>query len=264
MAESRKQQQQNSRFCCGLRPRHVGLRATLPGLTGQTDPHGQLTADEMGILPSTYGVPFTGGSSLRGHAIGGERYVVPFGGGGSGAASAAPRWPQRVEPRGWRQATRRSAREDDDKSRCWRNSRLSRPVRVRAFAADPIESPGRSVAGGRPARVLLRSVPASRQQGVHRTLLQSKHGVSRRRQQCRVKLPLQCSKSGGAPCTGLGRWRGFTVRHACAISCVDRGRSLVTLHLPSPALRAYAYPCHPMTHASALARPRLGKSGRTW
>jgi hypothetical protein len=186
MAESRKQQQQqNSRFCCGLRPRHVGLRATLPGLTGQTDPHGQLTADEMGILPSTYGVPFTGGSSLRAHAIGGERYVVPFGGGGSGAASAAPRWPRRVEPRGWRQATRRSAREgddDDDKSRRWRNSRLSRPVRVRAFAADPIESPSRSAAGGRPARVLLRSVPASRQQGVHRTLLQSKHGVSRRRQ----------------------------------------------------------------------------------
>ena len=65
------------------------LRATLPGLTGQTDPHGQLTADEMGILPSTYGVPFTGGSSLRGHAIGGERYVAPFGGGGPGAASAA-------------------------------------------------------------------------------------------------------------------------------------------------------------------------------
>ena len=116
------------------------LRATLPGLTGQTDPHGQLTADEMGILPSTYGVPFTGGSSLRGHAIGGERYVAPFGGGGPGAASAA------VATEGgaaWLEAGNTAFRARRRRRR--RTTRVAAgaihgcPVRVRAFYL-PIQS----------------------------------------------------------------------------------------------------------------------------
>ena len=171
--ESRKQQQQKCRIrvsaaACGPA---MWLRATLPGLfTGQTDPHGQLTTDEMGD-PAEHVRRTVHGrirSSLRGHAIGGERYVVPFGGERtrSSEASAA------VATEGgaaWLEAAntafraRRRRRVDDDKSRRRRNSRLSRP-RPSVLMPIPIESTWSQRGGwaaGRPARVLLRPVRSS-------------------------------------------------------------------------------------------------------
>ena len=88
--------------------------------------------------------------------------MAPFGGGGPGAASAA------VATEGgaaWLEAGNTAFRARRRRRR--RTTRVAAgaihgcPVRVRERFADPIESPGRSAAGGRPARVLLRSVRSS-------------------------------------------------------------------------------------------------------
>lgn len=94
------------------------------------------------------------------------------------------------------------------------------------------------------------TLPASRQQGVHRTPLQSGPGVSMRRQQCRLSRstpPYRLGVGGGAQRqrerrrTGLAVWDGEGLvmlrpqaRHACERAAQERGH-LSPLHPPSPA-----------------------------
>lgn len=275
--ESRKQQQQKCRIrvsaaACGPA---MWLRATLPGLfTGQTDPHGQLTTDEMGD-PAEHVRRTVHGrirSSLRGHASGGERYV--------GAVRRREDPEQRGERGGGHGGWSRVAGGSQhgvplEKATTGRRRQEPPPAQ---FTAVPSASErlGRSAAGGRPAGRRVSSsdpsgpppsspetLPASRQQGVHRTLLQSKPGVSRRRQQTQGPRSTLLSLQGAQAHPRTAVHRCSWARHAC-----ERRQS-------KPQKRGHSSPCichllhcvlvripyHPLTHGQ---RSRLGKSGWTW